>query len=364
MTKKEKEILEVIKDNPTISHSELAKLFNISKNTVAVHISNLMNQGYLLGKAYLINEEDYLVGIGAANIDVYGKSEIKIRPHYDHPSKIHTSLGGVTRNILENLAYLKVNTKLLSAVGDDMYGKAILEGSKKNNIDVSNVLEVKDNGSGIFVQVLDDDNDMHLAICDMSIIKYIDINYLKEKENVLKGSKMIIFDPSLNIETIEYLIDNYKDKALFLDPVSEEYAKKIKPYIPYLHTFKPNISELEAITNKKINNDDELIKACKRLIDSGLKNIYVSLGKNGCLFMNNKETIKRKFKEVKNVVNYSGAGDSFFAGIIYSYMNDFGINDTINYGLASGILALSSNTTSNNKLSIREINKIIKENKK
>ena len=52
------------------------------------------------------------------------------------------------------------------------------------------------------------------------------------------------------------------------------------------------------------------------------------------------------------------------AGIIYAYMNDLNINDTINYGLASGILALSSNTTSNNKLSVREINKIIKENKK
>ena len=42
----------------------------------------------------------YVVGIGAANVDIYCKSSINIREHFDHPAKISYSPGGVTRNIL------------------------------------------------------------------------------------------------------------------------------------------------------------------------------------------------------------------------------------------------------------------------
>lgn len=363
MTKKEREILEEIKRNPRISHAELSKLFNISKSTVAVHIASLMSQG-IISKSYHVSEEDYVVGIGAANVDVYCKSKIKLREKYDHPADIYTSLGGVTRNILENLSLLNTKTILLTAVGDDSYGKMIIEGSKNYNIDMSHVLEVKNQNSGIFVQVLDEKNDMHLAMCDMSITKNIDIKYLKDKDKIIRGSKAIIFDPSLNKETIEYLIDNYGDKPLFLDPVSEEYAKKIAPYIKYIHTLKPNRKELEALVNKKIKNDKELIEACKDLINKGLKNIYVSLGEEGCLYLNDKEVIKRKFKRIKKVENYSGAGDAFMSGIIYSFMNDLNTSDTIDYGLACGIIALNSKTPSNIELTVKEIKKVIKEYKK
>ena len=57
----------------------------------------------------------YVVGIGAANVDIYCKSSINIREHFDHPAKISYSPGGVTRNILENLVRLGINAKILTA---------------------------------------------------------------------------------------------------------------------------------------------------------------------------------------------------------------------------------------------------------
>ena len=60
MTNKEKEILEIIKSNPTIEQSEIAKIMKISRSTVAVHISSLQKQGYLLGKGYIISDDNYI----------------------------------------------------------------------------------------------------------------------------------------------------------------------------------------------------------------------------------------------------------------------------------------------------------------
>ncbi|MDO7203532.1 PfkB family carbohydrate kinase [Paraclostridium bifermentans] len=43
-----------------------------------------------------------------------------------NPGKIDISLGGVARNICENISKLGVNTKLISAIGNDIYGSRIL----------------------------------------------------------------------------------------------------------------------------------------------------------------------------------------------------------------------------------------------
>ena len=52
--------------------------------------------------------EPYVLGIGAANIDVHGKSRVPIVMRDSNPGHLRTSAGGVTRNVLENLARLGV----------------------------------------------------------------------------------------------------------------------------------------------------------------------------------------------------------------------------------------------------------------
>ena len=64
MTNREREVLDLIKKNPFISQDEIAKELNIARSSAAVHISNLMKKGYILGKGYIINEDDYVLAIG------------------------------------------------------------------------------------------------------------------------------------------------------------------------------------------------------------------------------------------------------------------------------------------------------------
>ena len=86
--------------------------------------------------------EPYVLGIGAANIDVHGKSRAPIVMRDSNPGRLRTSAGGVTRNVLENLARLGVRTRLVSAVGADLYGEMVLRQSAAAGIDISEVLTV------------------------------------------------------------------------------------------------------------------------------------------------------------------------------------------------------------------------------
>ena len=310
-----------------------------------------------------LENEDYVVGIGAANLDIYGKSLIDLKPKYDHPSKITTSVGGVTRNVLCNLSLLKIPTKLLATLGEDVFGKIILEDCLKNNIDIEHILKIKNESSGVFMQIFDNKNDMHMALCDMTINKNITIDYLKNKEDILKNARIIFFDPSLPNESIEYLINNFGYK-IYLDPLSDEYARKIKPYINKIFAIKPNKTELEILSDIKINNEEDLNKACDKIINSGnnvIKKLYVTLGDKGALYYSKEKKIRKKYKPVENMVNASGAGDSFFATIIFGNIKKLDEEESLELAMAAGILTVKSSETISPELSFENLKKIVNE---
>jgi len=72
MTNREEELLALIRRNPAISQNELASALGITRSSVAVHITNLMKQGLILGKGYLLKQDDYVCVLGGSNIDISG----------------------------------------------------------------------------------------------------------------------------------------------------------------------------------------------------------------------------------------------------------------------------------------------------
>lgn len=308
--------------------------------------------------------DKYVVGIGSTNVDLYCKSSIPIKEHFDHPGVVNYTAGGVTRNILENISKLGLKTKLLTAVGDDIYGAYVLDELDSVGVDFDDVKIVKGARTGLFIQVQDANNDMHLAVCDMSILEKVDKEYIKKKSKILKKASAIILDPALNKDVLDYIFDTYKDIPIFVDPISDVYAKKIKPYLSKIYCIKPNKSELSILANSKVDTYDDLLKAYKKVLKKGVKKIYVSLGKDGCMYNDDEDIIRtRKFKEVSNMVNASGAGDSFFAAIVYSHVTGLNIDDTIDNALGAGIAAIMCEETINPKLSIKFLRRIIKENR-
>ncbi|MBQ6333878.1 MAG: winged helix-turn-helix transcriptional regulator [Erysipelotrichaceae bacterium] len=365
MTNKEREILELIKAHPQIKQGEIAKLLHISRSTVAVHISSLQRQGLIAGKGYIVNEEPYVLGIGAANVDVYGKSRIALRLHYDHPADISSSVGGVMHNIIVNYAKLGGKTRLISAYGDDSYGSQIVKDCEKNGIDISDCLEVKGHSSGVFLQVQDENNDMFLAICDMSILDVLNSEYIYSKADIITRAGLVVIDPSLKEEVIEAIIDICKDKVpVYIDPISDNYAMKMAPYAGNFELIKPNRSELASLTGMKTDDLEGVKKACKSLLAKGCRKVVTSLGKDGILYMDEDLCLHRRFKEEKKMVNASGAGDALMGALIYGQVNALEIEERIDLALAAGIAAIRSETTINENMSLSLLEEIIKEKKR
>lgn len=363
MTQREQEIFRILQKDPMIEQSEIAALLQISRSSVAVHISNLQKKGYILGKGYLLKEQDYVIGIGAANVDIHGHSKAPIRLRDSNPGRMHISAGGVTRNVCDNLSRLGVSVKLITALGDDVYAAQIRRECEAAGIDLTHSMKVENHPSSTYLSILDETGDMLVAMSDMSVLQKMDIDYLQTKAGVIAGAKLITCDSGLPRETLEGILNLFgSQQPIFIDPVSCAYAEKIKPFVGKFHTIKPNLLETEILSGQKITSHAELEKACDCLLEQGVRRIFVSLGKDGCYYADQQGIrIHRKLKPLDEMVNATGGGDAFMAAVIYATLESLPIEETLELALAAGTAAISHERTINPYISIDLLKQIRKE---
>lgn len=135
MTEREQQILAILRDEPLITQQALADQ-RISRPAVAGHIMNLTQKGHILGKGYVLAGQQFVLVLGGANMDISGATRACAGGGRLQPGAHSLRAGGVARNVAENLARLGNDTRLITAVGDDLYGRSLLESTQKAGVDV------------------------------------------------------------------------------------------------------------------------------------------------------------------------------------------------------------------------------------
>lgn len=134
LTSREKEIYEVLKKEPLISQDELARRFGITRSSVAVHISNLMKKGVILGKGYVFNEQVSIVVIGESYM------KIDIKGQQDKPF-IDVGYGGFGLEVGKVFSNFGINIKLITLIGNDELSTKILDELQNKSIDTVNIFK-------------------------------------------------------------------------------------------------------------------------------------------------------------------------------------------------------------------------------
>lgn len=296
------------------------------------------------------DNNSYVLVLGASIVDILGFSKSTYTIKDSIPGRIKISLGGVCRNIAENMSRVGINTKFISIVGDDEQGRNILEHSKMIGYDMEHSLILENKQTPTYMAILDESGEMVSAIVDMDSLEEIDRDFIDAKKDVICNAEYTFLD-SDNPDILEYIITTYEGKTNFvLDPVSASKAENIRHLIKYFHTIKPNRYEAEILCGFKINNENDLKRAGDYFLSLGIKNVFISLDEDGIYYTNGIEVGKIKAKNVK-VRNTTGAGDSFVAGVGYGYMNGLCLKETVKYAIAMSIITISHEDTINPKMS-------------
>lgn len=312
-----------------------------------------------------LEQSAYVIGVGAANVDISGKSFQKMVPADSNPGEIGISAGGVTRNILDNVSRLGIPSKLIAAVGDDVFSNVIYRACEKAGIDTSYFVSVPGMSSSKYIDLIDSDGDMALAVSDMRVIRRLTPEKLEECSAVIRGARFIVADGGLPPETLDALVNQVAgDVPVLMDTVSTAYARNVKRVLGKLHIVKPNLLELGILSDMEIRSDRDIETACEIALNTGLKRIAVTLGEKGCYYADAAGVrLFRSLRVCTEVKNATGAGDAFTAGILFGICRSFSVEAMLDFAMGAGVAAILSEETINPEMNEELIDKILKQYK-
>lgn len=293
--------------------------------------------------------------VGGINIDIEGSPFEKLKYQDSNPGRINLAFGGVGRNITENAARLGGDVAMVSVIGDDQMGQAAKAELEGLGVDTSCIRTLKGRNSAMYLSILDDRNDMELAICDMDIIDAITPAVLEEHRDFISGSKILALDGNLSEELIRCSVDMFKDIPIFFDPVSSAKAVKAKHCLGGFDSMKPNIMEAEILTGVTINGYEDVRRAADRLLEKGLKRVFITLNKDGVYYRDEKSEGFIRPADDLNIISATGAGDSFSATILLGSVKGRETEEIARMGMAAASIAMESSRAVNENMNIQEL---------
>ncbi|WP_368503113.1 sugar kinase [Alkalihalophilus sp. As8PL] len=288
------------------------------------------------------------------DIITIGDAMITFNPSTNGPMRFVQSferkVGGAELNFALGCARLGLDTGWISRLGQDEFGRYILNFVRGENIDTSeveliegcptslNFKEIREDGSGTThyyrynspTQALTAETLNEEYISQAKVLHVTGVFAAIDKKNpgvlleavklAKKHGVLVSFDPNLRLKlwTIE------EAKAAF------------ELILPYVDIVLSGEEEAELLFGKK--TIEEYITIFK---EYGIQDIILKRGAEGSVGYRNGEIHHAAPVKPKVIVDTVGAGDGFNAGYIYSYLNEHSLEESLQFANVIGSMVVS-----------------------
>ena len=293
--------------------------------------------------------------LGGANMDISGSTTRPLVLSDSNPGRIRCAPGGVARNVAENLARLGNTTRLLTAVGDDLYGRSLLHTTQQTGVDIGGCWVLADEATSTYVSLHGPDGDMAVAVNDMGILDRITPERLAPHAPQVQQANAMVVDCNLGAPALEWLFTHRGATPVFVDAVSAFKSERVRPWLDHVHLLKVNRLEAQALCGFGIHTDADMERAAHCLHTLGVAQIVLSLGEQGVYWSARHAGQGWHTALPTTVVNATGAGDALMAGLVHAFVDGQDLRTSLPFALGCAALTLASEHANHPGLSVAAV---------
>lgn len=253
------------------------------------------------------------------------------------------TLGSTGAGKAINLAKLNVNCSLHSIIGDDIYGQKIISGLEKEGVNF--IYDIDEKGTERHVNLMDKHGN-RISIFLTQSSGNLTLN-MERIEELIKECDIIVLNIIGYTKQLIPLIKKY-NKPIWTDlhdyNVGNPYHEDYIELADYIFVSSDNISDYKSIMEEWIQRGKEFV-VCTHGKDGS-----TALTKDG-RWIENKVIDEYKFKDA------NGAGDSFFSGFLYGFLNERPIEECLRLATICAGLCITSSELAYEDLNEELINK-------
>jgi ribokinase len=284
-----------------------------------------------------------VIGFGALNLDkLFYVNDIAHEDEESFIKDFNQNPGGSASNTIIGLSRLGVSVSYIGKIANDNEGDFLKRNLISEGVFLNNLIISDEGCTGKVLGFVNEHGERALYV-DSGVNDEISIDEINIDQ--IKTYKIIHYSSFVgnSFETQKKLLDLLPESILLSFDPGHIYAKKkissLKKILDRTNILLINEKELKLLfedyylrKNQSKNNSLSFRDIAINLLNDGIENIVVKRGEKGVYGINNRDEEVKIPAYNSKVIDTTAAGDSFNAGFLFAYLNDYSLEKSCMIG--------------------------------
>lgn len=261
-----------------------------------------------------------IVVLGAVFVDIKGYPLSKYIPGGRNVGRVEEVHGGVARNVVEDIANVELRPTFLSLVDYSGTGLGVLEKLNKHKV-CTQYMRKTENGLGTWLAVFGNDGDVVASISKRPDLSPV-LDIIREHgDEIFSKADSIVIEFDMDKEIVKQVIAYGKKygKQVYAVVSNMSIAAERRDLLKDVGCLVCNVQEAGMLFSEDYEGrSPEEMSDCiaEKVMAAKIPRMVVTLGREGAVYASMDGAEKGWVPARKvDVVDTTGAGDSFFAGV-------------------------------------------------
>lgn len=290
-----------------------------------------------------------IVVIGAVFVDIKGYPAAQYIPAGRNAGRVTQVHGGVSRNVVEDIANVELRPTFISIVDQTGISDDVIHKLDRHKVNTQYIRRTED-GLGTWLAIFDNEGDVVASISKRPVLDVIGDILDEQGDEIFSDCDSIVveidMDPKI-LNKVFYFAEKYH-KNVYAIVSNMSIAVERRDLIKKTACFVCNQQEAgiffsEDYEGKTPAEMDDILQ--KKVALAQINQMIITMGGEGAVYANNKGESGIIPATKVNVIDTTGCGDSFFAGVVIGLTYGKTIAQACEIGtrLAASVIATKEN---------------------
>lgn len=290
-----------------------------------------------------------IVVIGAVFVDIKGYPTNTYIPGGRNVGRVEEVHGGVSRNIVEDIANVELRPTYVSLVDPTAVGDDVLKKLQNHKVNTDYMRRIE-NGMGTWLAIFDNDGDVIAAISKRPDLHPI-VDILDEHgDEIFANADSILIEIDMDRDVVKrvFQLAEKHQKPVYAAVTNMSIAVERRDFLQLTDCFACNRSEAGILFSDEYDDvpPEEMVEILsEKVTRARIPRMIVTLGSDGAVYAT--AGGEKGWCPTKNVAvkDTTGAGDAFFAGVSIGLTYGKSLEEACEIGtrLATSVVVTSEN---------------------
>lgn len=290
-----------------------------------------------------------IVVVGAVFVDVKGYPLSQYIPAGRNVGRVVQVHGGVSRNVVEDIANVELRPTFVSVVGEDGISTDVIDKLNRHKVN-TNYIAREEDGLGTWLAIFDNSNDVVASISkrpDLSAIKDLLDTYGDE---IVSQCDSIVAEIDMESDIIRRLFDLAEKyhKEIYAVVSNMSIAVERRDLIKQTGCFVCNQQEAGIFFSQEFDDltEEEMVEVAREKVQQAqIRKLVITMGERGAVYADINGDHGFVPPQKVDVIDTTGCGDAFFAGVAIGLTYGKTLQEACEIGtrLAASVIATKEN---------------------